>query len=174
MVNSPGGLELTDGLILLRPLRADDAAHHLAGEDDEIARWLSGGRSTLRNVQDYITRCQASWRSNGPLRAFGVFDCRSGRLIGSVEANLAYVLESDQVNVSCGVFPEWRGRGVALRALDLMGEYLAAATDVRQMILRIAPENTKSVKLAVKAGCVFLGVFDEANGTFARYARDVK
>lgn len=33
-------------------------------------------------------------------RAFGVFDCASGRLIGSIEVNLARVLEPDQVNVS--------------------------------------------------------------------------
>jgi RimJ/RimL family protein N-acetyltransferase len=159
---------------LLRPLQAEEAAHHLAGEDDEIAKWLSGGRSTLGNVQDYITRCHENWRNNGPLRAFGVFDCRTGQLIGSIEANLAYILEPDQVNVSYSVFPEWRGQGVTLRVLDLMGKYLAEATDVRQMILRIAPANTSSVKLAAKAGCVFLGVFNEPNGTFARYARDLK
>ncbi|MGH9665411.1 MAG: GNAT family N-acetyltransferase, partial [Bryobacteraceae bacterium] len=164
-MNSPSCPELTDGVILLRALRAEEAAHHLAGEDDKTAKWLSGGRSTLTNVQDYITRCQENWRSNGPLRAFGVFDCRTGQLIGSIEANLAYILEPDQVNVSYSVFPEWRGQGVALRALDLMGEYLAEAAEARQMILRILPANTSSVKLAAKAGCVFLGVFDEANGT---------
>lgn len=86
--------DLTDGVIFLRPLCAADAPEHLAGEDVEIATWLSGGRSTLASVQDYISRCEENWRSNGPLPAFGVFDCPSSRLIGSIEANLAYPLEA--------------------------------------------------------------------------------
>ncbi|HMD41276.1 MAG TPA: hypothetical protein VKH15_18460 [Candidatus Acidoferrum sp.] len=39
---------LTDGLIFLRPLSAEDAADHLAGEDDEMAKWLSGAIDRLR------------------------------------------------------------------------------------------------------------------------------
>jgi len=31
---------LTNGVIFLRPLDLRDAADHLAGEDDEMARWL--------------------------------------------------------------------------------------------------------------------------------------
>jgi hypothetical protein len=67
--------DLTDGVIFLRPLRLEDAADHLAGEDAEMARWLSGGRSTLEAVQVFIRSCEEHWRTNGPRRAFGVFDC---------------------------------------------------------------------------------------------------
>jgi RimJ/RimL family protein N-acetyltransferase len=95
-------------------------------------------------------------------------------LIGSIEVNLARILEPGQVNVSYGIFQEWRGRGLALRALDLMSEYLLGATDVRQMVLRIAPANTASLGMAEKAGFAFLGVFDEPEGSLARYVRDVK
>jgi hypothetical protein len=48
---TPAGPILTDGVVFLRPLTAEDAAEHLAGEDEEMAKWLSGGRSTLENVQ---------------------------------------------------------------------------------------------------------------------------
>jgi RimJ/RimL family protein N-acetyltransferase len=152
----------------------EDAADHLAGEDEEIAKWLSGGRSTLATVQAYIERCQENWRNGGPLRAFGVFDCASNQLIGSVEANLAYVLDVGQVNVSFGVFHPWRGRGVARRTLDLMRQYLGSATDVCQIVLRIAPANSASRRVAKKAGFTFLGIVDEPKGRFARYSRDVK
>ncbi len=165
--------KLTDGAVFLRPSCAEDAAEHLAGEDDEMAKWLSGGRSTLANVRNYIEKSKESWRNSGPRRAFGVFDCATERLIGSVEVNLARILEPGQVNVSCGIFREWRGRGLALRALDLMGEYLRVGTDVRQMVLRIAPANTASVKMAKKAGFAFLGVFDEPEGSLARYVREL-
>jgi RimJ/RimL family protein N-acetyltransferase len=166
--------KLTDGVILLRPLIAEDAANHFAGEDDEMAKWVSGGRSTLATVEAFIRTNQESWRNGGPRRAFGVFDCASNRLIGFIEVNLARLVEPGQVNVSYGVFREWRRKGVALAAINLMDEYLRTATDTRQMVVRISPENTASLKLAEKAGFTFCGLFDEPEGRMARYIRDIK
>lgn len=163
---------LTDGVIFLRPLRAEDAADHLAGEDEEMAKWLSGGRSTLPTVEAFIRNNQESWRNGGPRRAFGVFDCASNRLTGFIEVNLARLVEPGQVNISYGVFRQWRRQGVALRAINLMAEYLRTATEVRQMVLRVAPENTASLKLAEKAGFTYCGLFDEPEGRMARYIRD--
>jgi RimJ/RimL family protein N-acetyltransferase len=166
--------ELSDSVIFLRPLGAEDAAEHLAGEDEEMTKWLSGGRSTLSNVQNYIANCQENWRSGGPRRAFGVFDCETRRLIGSIDANLALIFKPGQVNVSCGIFRQWRRRGLACRALNLMSEYLRVATDVRQIVLRIAPSNTASIAMAEKAGFAYLGIFDEPEGSLARYVREVR
>ena len=171
---NPQNPEQTDGVIYLRALRAEDAVEHLAGEDEEMARWLSGGRSTLANVEAYIEQNLGNWRSGAPRRAFGVFDCATARLIGSVEVNLARTLEPDQVNVSYGIHQQWRGQGHAQRALELMSEYLRTATTVRQMILRVAPANVASIRVAEKAGFKFLGIFDEPEGPMARYIRDVK
>jgi RimJ/RimL family protein N-acetyltransferase len=162
---------LTDGVVFLRPLELQDAPDHLAGEDDEMARWVSGGRSALADVQRYITLCQENWRTNGPIRAFGVFDCASGTLIGSIEANLAYRLVPGQVNISYGVFPGWRRKGVVRRALELMGSYLKHATDVRQMVLRIDCGNEASRKVAERCGFEFAGIFEEPTGMMARYVR---
>ena len=36
---------LTDGVSFLRPLEVADGPAHLAGEDEEIASYLSGGNS---------------------------------------------------------------------------------------------------------------------------------
>ncbi|MGC2743703.1 MAG: GNAT family N-acetyltransferase [Candidatus Angelobacter sp.] len=171
LLNTPG---LTDGVIFLRPLTAEDAADHLAGEDAEMAKWVSGGRGTLATVEAFIQNNQESWRSGGPRRAFGVFDCASNRLIGFIEVNLASLVEPGQVNVSYGVFPKWRRQGVALRAIRLMDKYLRTATEVRQIVLRISPENHASLKLAEKAGFTFHGLFDEPEGRMARYVRDIK
>jgi RimJ/RimL family protein N-acetyltransferase len=165
--------KLTDGLIFLRPLDAADAGEHLAGEDEEMAKWVSGGRSTPATVEAFIRNNQESWRSGGPRRAFGIFDCASNRLAGFIEVNLARVVEPKQVNVSYGVFRQWRRQGVALRAINLMGEYLRTATEARQMVLRIVPENTASLKVAENAGFVFSGLFDEPEGRMAHYIRDI-
>src|SRR5689334_14891940 len=105
--------KLTDGVIFLRPLNVEDAADHLAGEDDEMAKWVSGGRSTPATVEAFIRKNQESWRSGGQRRSFGVFNCESNRLLGFIEVNLARLVEPGQVNVSYGVFPQWRRQGVA-------------------------------------------------------------
>jgi RimJ/RimL family protein N-acetyltransferase len=162
--------ELTDGVVLLRLPRPADAADHLAGEDDEIAKWLSGGRSTIATVQSYIRSCEENWQGDGPRRAFGIFDCATSRLIGSIEANLAFpLLEPTQANVSYGVFPAWRGNGTALRALRLMGAYLKSVSGMRQMVLRISCENAASLRVAEKSGFQVLGVFEEPEGRMVRY-----
>lgn len=162
---------LTDGTVFLRPLHPDDAVDHLAGEDDETAKWLSGGRSTLATVQKFIQDCQEHWRAGGPRRAFGVFDCSTRQLIGFVEATLALLPNPGEVNISFGVFRPWRGRGIALRAIDLMAEYLRTATDCREMILRIAPANLASLRVAAKAGFNFRGMFEESHGPMNHFSR---
>lgn len=164
---------VTDGVIFLRPQTAEDAADHLAGEDEDMARWVSGGRSTPATVETFIRNNQESWRTDGPRRSFGVFDCASNRLIGFIEVNLARLVGPGEVNVSYGIFPQWRRKGLALRAINLMDQYLRTATEARQIVLRIFPANTASLKLAEKAGFTFQGLFDEPEGRMARYVRDL-
>jgi len=173
-MNSLRTPKLTDGVIFLRPLTAEDAADHLAGEDEDMAKWVSGGRSTPATVEAFIRNSQENWRSGGPRRAFGVFDCVTNRLVGFIEVNLTLLVEPGQVSVSYGVFRQWRRRGLALRAIDLMDEYLRTATEARQIVLRIAPANTASLKLAEKAGFTLRGLFDESEGPMVRYVRDIK
>jgi len=166
--------EWSDSVVTLRPLRSENAVDHLAGEDDEIAKWLTGGRSTMGTVQAYIRSCEENWRSDGPRRAFGIFDCATNRLIGSIEANLALpLLEPTQANVSFGVFPAWRGNGIALRALHLMGAYLKTVNGVRQMVLRISCQNAASLRVGEKSGFQYLGIFAEPEGRMVRYAFDL-
>jgi len=172
-MNSLNIPELTDGVILLRRQTAEDAADHLAGEDEEMAKWVSGGRSTPTTVEAFIRNNQENWLSGGDRRSFGVFDCASNRLIGFIEVNLARIVEPGQVNVSYGIFPQWRRKGLALRAIDLMAQYLRTATETRQIVLRIAPENTASVRLAEKGGFIFQGLCDEPEGRMARYVREL-
>jgi RimJ/RimL family protein N-acetyltransferase len=173
-MNLPHTPELTDGVILLRPLTIEDAVDHLAGEDEEMAKWLSGGRSTLADVEKAILNWQQNWQTRGPRRAFGVFDCATDRLVGFVEVNLARIAEPGQINVSCGVFRQWRRQGLAVRAINLMDQYLRTTKEARQIVLRIAPANVASLKFAEKAGFTFRGLFDEPEGRMARYVRDIE
>ena len=159
---------LTDGVIQLRPLTQADAAAHLAGEDEEMAKWLSGGRSTAATVQTAIDKFEEQWRTGGPRR---VFACSNDQLIGFVEANLELLGNPAEVNVSYGIFPPWRGWGLAGRAIDLVAEYLRSATEARGIVLQIAPENGRSIRVAEKAGFARVGVHAVAEGQRVRYVR---
>jgi hypothetical protein len=65
-------VKLSDGIITLSPLRPDDSEAHLAGEDETLVRWLSGGPGTREGVEAYMRHCQEQWDTAGPLRAFGI------------------------------------------------------------------------------------------------------
>lgn len=172
-MDSPSNPTFTDGIIFLRPLTPEDAAAHLAGEDEEMAKWVSGGRSTMATVQAFIARSQESWRNGGSRRPFGIFDSATGKLIGFIEVNQSPALETHQVNVSYGIFREWRGRGLVVKAIDLVEKYLRAATNTRQVVLKVSAANTASLRVAEKAGFIFIGIFHEAEGDFVRYVRDI-
>jgi RimJ/RimL family protein N-acetyltransferase len=55
-----------------------------------------------------------------------------------------------------------------------MDQYWRTATEARQIAPRIAPANIASLKFAEKAGFTFRGVFDEPEGSMARYVRDIE
>lgn len=108
-------------------------------------------------------------------RAFGIVDCATNRLIGSIEANLAFPL-LDPTRAMCLMesFPARRGNGSALRALRLMGAYLKSVSGMRQVVLRISCETAASLSVAEKSGFQLLGIFEEPEGRMARYAFDLR
>jgi RimJ/RimL family protein N-acetyltransferase len=162
---------LTDGVILLHTLTLAHAAAHLAGEDEEMAKWLNGGHSTAATVKEAILEFGEQWRTKGPRRAFGVFDARNEQLIGFTEANLEILRDPAKVNVSYGIFSPWRGRGLAGRAIDLVAEYLRSATEASEIVLRIAPGNVRSIRVAEKAGFVRVGIIGIAPAQQVYYVR---
>ena len=147
-------VDLSEGAVRLSPLDLADVAPHLAGEDTELVRWLSGGTGTRRSVENYIRRCMAQWESGGPVHAFGI---RVGpELAGTLEVQFDQpYLEAGEVNLSYGLYPEWRGRGLATRAVNLAGRYAAGQGAVRAVI-RTEAGNRPSAAVALRAGYVRL------------------
>ncbi|WP_457964761.1 GNAT family N-acetyltransferase [Arthrobacter sp. D1-29] len=156
-------MELTDGVIRLSPLCLEDIEPHLAGEDAELVRWLSGGIGTRQSVEEYIRRCLDQWETGGPVHAFGI---RVGlaELAGTTEVQFDRpYLGPGTVNISYGLYPSWRGRGIATRALLLAGAH-AAAAGAAQGVLRIEPGNTSSVAVALRAGYIPFRQSEESDG----------
>jgi len=45
-----------------------------------------------------------------------------------------------------------------------VAEYLRSATEAREIVLQIAPENGRSIRVAEKAGFARVGVYEVAEG----------
>ncbi|MFH9348966.1 GNAT family N-acetyltransferase [Kitasatospora sp. NPDC017646] len=167
-------LELSDGVITLSPLRPEDAAAHLAGEDEALVRWLSGGPSTPEGVAAYFRHCREQWETTGPLRAFGIraagegvdgVEGEYGVLAGTVDLRFEHSdLAPGQVNVAYGLYPSWRGRGLATRAVLLASGY-AARVGAREAVIRVEPENAASAAVAHRAGFRPAGRARDEHGT---------
>jgi len=165
--------ELSDGTIRLRPFRRADAERHLAGEDDEQVRWLSGGRGTLRGVRDWIDANQRSWRAGGPVFTFAIVHAESGALLGMVEANPDYRriagLHEGEPNISYGLYPDARGHGYASRAVTLVMDFLQVmdflpSRGIRRAVIRVDPRNTASVNVARRLGYLCSGEIPDSPG----------
>ncbi|MEU2507373.1 GNAT family protein [Streptomyces sp. NPDC007863] len=114
--------------------------------------------------------------SAGPLRAFGIRAGAGGVLAGTVDLRFAGEgLAPGQVNVAYGLYPSWRGRGLATRAVVLASRY-AAAEGAREAVIQVDPENPASAAVARRAGFVsrFRPPGDTAAARFDRYVRDLR
>ncbi|WP_378739200.1 GNAT family N-acetyltransferase [Nocardia brasiliensis] len=166
---------ISDGVVALRPITVADAEAHLAGEDDELARWLNGGRGTLETVVRHFDRCVRRWQENGDSRTFAVLDVASGALAGTVDVHTRQpYLTEGQANLAYGIYPRWRKRGYATRAVALVCRYLAESGFADQAVIRVAPETHASAAVARRAGFVYRDTGEDDDGRVTdRYLRSV-
>jgi len=149
---------LSDRIVELRPLTVVDVVEHLAGEDDELIRWLKGGPGSLQGTLRWLHRREEYWRRGGPVFAFGVRNVGRQVLLGTVELRVGEnSVEPGQASISYGLYPPARGRGVAVRACRLGCAFaLRALTTgpwaVREVVAHIDPFNTASLRVARRAG----------------------
>jgi RimJ/RimL family protein N-acetyltransferase len=152
-MSESGENAISDGVIVLRPLRIDDAADHLAGEDAELVRWLNGGPGTTESVRRHIEHIQQMWENHGPILTFAIRLVAEDSLVGTIDVQLnqdAY--RSDQANLAYGLYAGWRGRGYVTRAVRLAVEFLRANATVRSALIRVEPANVSSAAVAIRAG----------------------
>jgi RimJ/RimL family protein N-acetyltransferase len=155
----------TDQVVTLSPLTVGDVAAHIAGEDAELVRWLSGGPAELARTTAYFRMCEAQWDADGgsPL-AFGIRTGDPLALAGTIDLRPDQPsLAPGQVNIAYGLYPQWRGRGLATRAVLLACEF-AATLGLAEAVLRMEPENTASVAVAERAGFTHIRTSDEHEG----------
>lgn len=143
-------MQLQGESILLRPFELSDVKTHLTGEDAEIARWVSGGKSTPESVENWIKENKKEWDNNGPRFTFAIVENETKKLAGFIEANHDFEkieqIQKGEVNISYGIYPEYRGKGYAVDAIKLVMEFLRGR-GTKKVVLAIDPENTNSLKI---------------------------
>lgn len=170
-----GDTTLNDGVVALRPLQEKDATDHLAGEDAELVRWLSGGPGTGETVRSYLARARQMWLHGGPVYAFAIRSAADDALAGTLEVQLDQAAYGpNRANLAYGLYPAWRGMGFATRALNLTLEFLRAQSAVNLALIRVEPANVASSAVALRAGFTLTAQSTEITDGHDWYERRVR
>jgi RimJ/RimL family protein N-acetyltransferase len=157
---------LTDGVIVLDAPTLADAEAHNAGEDTEMRlRFESPRPATLDEHRAAFGRWIAAWEAGGPNLVYAIRGA-GGALMGGCEIRAS---TPDRAGVSYWIYPAFRGRGLAGRALSLLCE-AAKATGLTRLEAHVDPDNLASRRTALAAGFVEVGevVDEEWTGRLAR------
>lgn len=139
-----------DSVIVLTGYRMEDAAAHLAGEDEETARGFGWWpkRSTPASVVATLYEWAEDWAHDGPTRTFAVRDRRTGELCGGCQLRRH---TSGRWSVSYWTAVHDRRRGVATRALRLLLRF-AHDQGISTVDCDVAEGNEASQRVAEAAG----------------------
>ncbi len=159
---------LEDGVVLLDAHRVEDAEAHLQGEDEEMRRRFDASRpATLAETRDAMRRWIEARAAGGPKFAYAVRQ-PSGLLMGGCELRR---LCENSANVSYWVFPAFRAKGHALRALRLLCEAASGVEGLGRLEAHIEADNTASRRVAEKAGFIETGTVQDTARTGAASTR---
>ncbi|MFC4334315.1 GNAT family N-acetyltransferase [Salininema proteolyticum] len=160
--------------ISLTPLTTADLEAHLAGEDDQIVRWLSQAPATREGLRAYLADCERRWAEEAEVRNFGIRHGAEETLVGSVDVQFGLpFLGEGEANIAYCVYPPWRGRGIATAAVLLACDW-AGAHGASGAVIRSHPDNEASAGVALRAGFRPGGVDDEGpEGPLRWFRRDL-
>lgn len=148
---------LTDGVVVLNGHTLGDVDAHLAGEDEEQGRrfgWYPA-RSTPETVRTAIQERQALWVTSGSTRTFAIRDAETNELAGGCEVRLR---QNHIAEMSYWVFPLFRGRRFASRAIDLACMWAFVELGVERMEAYVEPDNAASRGAVSRAGFTEEGI----------------
>jgi RimJ/RimL family protein N-acetyltransferase len=164
---------LSDGVIWLDSHRVEDAEAHHAGEDAEMIRRFDGTENaTLEQMRDAMRRWIAMRAAGGPQFAYAMRGA-DGVLMGGCEMQRR---RADTAHVSYWLYPAFRGRGYATRALSLLCAEAAKLAGVTTVEADIAADNFASIGVATRCGFARAGQVQEETWrgemvTLERYVR---
>lgn len=142
-------MELTDGIVRLRPPEEDDADWIVGACRDPVnQRWLPGLPDPYgpADAAWWLDHCRRGWEESSAA-AFLVLDAASDGRLGAIEARFGA-----PPDVGYWLAPEGRGRGAMTRALVLVSAYALDERGLESLELYTLPDNVASQRVAERAG----------------------
>jgi len=152
----------SDGVVTMRPLRADDIDRQMEAVDDAQIDWLwePGDRQKWEAMTPdqqrkhnlgYLRACQDSFGA-GPKWVFAA-DLVNASYVAYVDCDLANVhVPTGEANISYASHPAHRGDGNVSRAVRLLARFLRDHTGAGSAHIIVDPENTASLRVAKAVG----------------------
>jgi RimJ/RimL family protein N-acetyltransferase len=168
---------LTDGKLQLDAYTLADAEAHATGEDREMRLRFDAPDPDAAAPLEHVRGVMRSWISaraaGGPNIVYAIRD-GEGALAGGCELRR---LDAESLNVSYWIYPAFRGRGLAARAVRLLCE-AGRASDAGRLEAHIDADNLASRRTAVAAGFAEAGTVtdegpDGVSRTRLRYVRSL-
>jgi RimJ/RimL family protein N-acetyltransferase len=135
-----------DGFVL-RPYRVDDVPSYAAAVDDpSTARWLNSYASG--DPAEDIRTVEAD-RAAGRMLVLTIADAVTDGYLGAI---VLFAHEAGTGELAYLVAPEARGRNLARRSVQALGDWAVTELGLGRLQLRIDPENAASHVVAQRAG----------------------
>lgn len=149
--------ELSDGQIMIRPLRAEDipAEYEAVCESiPEVSAWMAWCHPgyTIEETTAFIMSREEAWKNDTDY-GFGVFDAETGKFLGGVGLNFINRVHNC-ANLGYWVRTSCTGRGVASSAARLAARYGLEQLGFQRIEILAAVGNLPSQRAAEKAGAV--------------------
>jgi RimJ/RimL family protein N-acetyltransferase len=143
---------LTDGVVTLRPLAPGDIEHvyHLVHLPEVAA--TSFGDTSRESLEIKCARVASHWLA-GDRADMVISDAATGTFAGDIGFwYLSPGLREGMIGYS--LLPEFRGRGLATRAVNLIARWTFDQVGVARLVAGTAPENEGSQRVLQRAGFV--------------------
>lgn len=147
----PAPPPLTDGVVTLRPVRAEDWPVVLAEATNELSlAWGFGGEPLSEAAA--IERCAAAPLEALVGRQLNLLICDAATGVGAGTLSLRWSGPPDVAGIGYGILPGYRGRRFTSRALRLVSDWALGQTSIARLELGCKVDNVASARSAEAAG----------------------
>lgn len=147
----PGG-SLTDGVVRLRPLTATDSADYLALQNvpDVVKFSVPPEPPGFEEAEERCRSAGANWLAGTKVEV-AILDAATGAFAGDIQLS-GVIPPLGQAMTGYSVLPEFRGRGFAARAVELLVGWAFEHTPLARIIAGTSPGNIASHRVLERAG----------------------
>ncbi|HEX9259506.1 MAG TPA: GNAT family N-acetyltransferase [Acidimicrobiales bacterium] len=142
------------GPLTLRPWEPADAAYIFdACQDEDIQRWTTVSVPYTAGHAAGFVKAHARPQPEDDGAYFAIMLTDTGELLGSISVN-HFDRATGEGEIGYWLGRDGRGRGAATQALDGLARWAFATLGLERVHCRIAPGNSGSIAVALRAGFV--------------------